>query len=286
MKRNQLTILNPSDRYFELHFALPWSDLVIVPLNTRLASAELDFMIADSGASAIFLDDAHMPMLEAMPRAREQLRTIISLSDARPAHGIHYEDLIAAHAPGEDMAGGGEALAGIFYSTQPMMGVRAYNTPFIHGLQPMAGSGLQEWGDRELKNFRQLGSPTAGHPEYGHAAGIETTTGPLGQGISNSVGLALAERMWNARLGDIVDHFTYTIASDGDLQEGVASEACSLAGHLGLGRLIAFYDDNHISIEGSTDLAFCEQVADRCRRVRRSAQRAFEPSAVRERVGP
>ena len=95
----------------------------------------------------------------------------------------------------------------------------------------------------DLKNFRQLGSPTAGHPEYGHAAGIETTTGPLGQGISTAVGMALAERMLAARFNreghEIVDHYTYVIASDGDLQEGVASEASSLAGHLGLGKLIA-----------------------------------------------
>ena len=97
----------------------------------------------------------------------------------------------------------------------------------LYSMLYLTGYGLEL---DDLKNFRQLGSPTAGHPEYGHAAGIETTTGPLGQGISNSVGLALAERMWNARLGDIVDHHTYTIASDGDLQEGVASEACSLAG--------------------------------------------------------
>src|SRR5436305_8520792 len=87
----------------------------------------------------------------------------------------------------------------------------------------------------DLKNFRQLGSPTAGHPEYGHAAGIETTTGPLGQGVSNAVGLALAERMMAARFNrpghEIVDHHTYAIASDGDLQEGVASDACPLAGH-------------------------------------------------------
>jgi transketolase len=130
----------------------------------------------------------------------------------------------------------------------------------LYSMLYLTGYGLEL---DDLKNFRQLGSPTAGHPEYGHAAGIETTTGPLGQGISNSVGLALAERMWNARLGDIVDHFTYTIASDGDLQEGVASEACSLAGHLGLGRLIAFYDDNHISIEGDTELSFSEDVGGR-----------------------
>src|SRR5881227_3716519 len=119
----------------------------------------------------------------------------------------------------------------------------------------------------EIKNFRQLGSPTAGHPEYGHAAGIETTTGPLGQGISNSVGLALAERMLAARFNrpghEIVDHHTYFICSDGDLQEGIASEACSLAGHLGLGRLIGFYDDNHISIEGDTKLSFTEDVGAR-----------------------
>jgi transketolase len=119
----------------------------------------------------------------------------------------------------------------------------------------------------DLKSFRQLGSPTAGHPEYGHAAGIETTTGPLGQGISNSVGLALAERMLAARFNrpghQIVDHWTYTIASDGDMEEGVQSEAASLGGHLGLGRLIAFYDDNHISIEGDTALAFSEDVGRR-----------------------
>jgi transketolase len=115
----------------------------------------------------------------------------------------------------------------------------------------------------DLKNFRQLGSPCAGHPEYGHAPGIETTTGPLGQGISTAVGMALAERMLNARFGDVLDHFTYGIVSDGDLQEGVASEACSLAGHLGLGRLIAFYDDNHISIEGDTSLSFSEDVPGR-----------------------
>jgi transketolase len=119
----------------------------------------------------------------------------------------------------------------------------------------------------DLKNFRQLGSPTAGHPEYGHAKGIESTTGPLGQGIATSVGLALAERMLAARFNrdghEVIDHFTYTIASDGDLQEGVASEGCSLAGHLGLGRLIAFYDDNHISIEGDTELSFSEDVGKR-----------------------
>jgi transketolase len=119
----------------------------------------------------------------------------------------------------------------------------------------------------DLKNFRQVGSPTAGHPEYGHAAGIETTTGPLGQGISNSVGLALAERMLAERFNkpghQVVDHHTYTIASDGDMQEGVQAEAASIAGHLGLGRLTAFWDDNHISIEGDTALSFSEDVGKR-----------------------
>jgi transketolase len=116
----------------------------------------------------------------------------------------------------------------------------------------------------DLKNFRQLGSPTAGHPEFRHAAGIEATTGPLGQGISMCTGLALGERMLNARLGDdVIDHHTFTIASDGDLQEGISHEACSLAGHLALGRLVAFYDDNHISIEGDTELSFSEDVGAR-----------------------
>jgi transketolase len=119
----------------------------------------------------------------------------------------------------------------------------------------------------DLKNFRQLGSPTAGHPEYGEAAGIEATTGPLGQGISNSVGLALAEAMladrYNRPGHELIDHRTFTIASDGDVQEGVASEACSLAGHLGLGKLTAFYDDNGIQLAGPTSMAFSEDVGKR-----------------------
>ena len=119
----------------------------------------------------------------------------------------------------------------------------------------------------DLKSFRQLGSPTAGHPEYGHAAGIEATTGPLGQGLGMSVGMALAEAMLAARFNrpghELIDHRTYVIASDGDMQEGVGSEACSLAGHLGLGKLTVFYDNNHIQLAGETAMAFSEDVGER-----------------------
>ena len=121
----------------------------------------------------------------------------------------------------------------------------------------------------DLKGFRQWDSRTPGHPERGHAPGVEATTGPLGQGISNAVGMALAERMLAERYNqpghEVIDHRTYVIASDGDLMEGVASEASSLAGFLGLGKLTVFYDDNRITIEGSTDLAFGEDVAGRFR---------------------
>ncbi len=117
--------------------------------------------------------------------------------------------------------------------------------------------------------FRQWGSPAAGHPEYGEVPGVETTTGPLGQGVGNGVGMALAERLLAARYNDhaattpIVGHRTWVIASDGDLMEGVASEAASLAGHLGLGKLCVFWDDNRITIDGGTELSFSEDVAQR-----------------------
>jgi transketolase len=119
----------------------------------------------------------------------------------------------------------------------------------------------------DIMRFRQLGSRAAGHPEYHDLPGIEVTTGPLGQGISHAVGLALAERMLAARFNrpghDVVDHHTFVIASDGDLEEGISGEASSVAGHLGLGRLISFYDQNHISIEGDTKIAFTEDVGKR-----------------------
>jgi transketolase len=118
----------------------------------------------------------------------------------------------------------------------------------------------------DLERFRQILSPTAGHPEHEAEGtpGVEVTTGPLGQGVSNAVGFALAERMLAARYNrpghDVVDHHTYAIASDGDVQEGISAEASSLAGHLGLGKLIAFYDSNHIQLAGSTEMAFSENV--------------------------
>ena len=125
-------------------------------------------------------------------------------------------------------------------------------------------TGVPEMDLGELKRFRQLGSRTPGHPEYGHAPGIETTTGPLGQGLGNAVGMALAERLLNRRYGDeIVDHHTYVIAGDGCLMEGISQEAISLAGHLKLGRLIALFDDNQISIDGPTSLSVSDDQLER-----------------------
>src|SRR4051794_15845203 len=119
----------------------------------------------------------------------------------------------------------------------------------------------------DIKHFRQVGWPTAGHPERRDSPGIEATTGPLGQGISMSVGLALGERMLAARFNEpgheIVNHHTFTIASDGDMQEGIASEASSIAGHLKLGKLIAFYDNNHVQLASIVDVVMSEDVAKR-----------------------
>ncbi|BCJ87895.1 transketolase [Effusibacillus dendaii] len=119
----------------------------------------------------------------------------------------------------------------------------------------------------DLKNFRQWGSRTPGHPEYGHTPGVEATTGPLGQGISMAVGMALAERhlaaLFNRPGFEMIDHYTYTICGDGDLMEGISAEACSLAGHLKLGRLIVLYDSNDISLDGETHFSFTEDVAKR-----------------------
>ncbi len=134
----------------------------------------------------------------------------------------------------------------------------------LYGLLHLTGYDLPL---EELKNFRQWGSKTPGHPEYGETPGVEVTTGPLGQGFAHAVGMAVAERWlaehYNRPGHEIINHTTYALVSDGDLQEGVASEAASLAGTLRLGKLIFLYDDNDIQIEGSTDLAFTENVARR-----------------------
>ncbi len=139
-----------------------------------------------------------------------------------------------------------------------------HGSMLLYGLLHLYGYDLPI---EELKRFRQWGSRTAGHPEYGHAPGIETTTGPLGQGIANAVGMAWAEKHLAARFNKgpyrIVDHYTYVIASDGDLQEGISHEACSFAGHHRLSKLIVLYDDNGISIDGHTGLSFSENVLKR-----------------------
>ena len=116
--------------------------------------------------------------------------------------------------------------------------------------------GYDDMGMEQLRNFRQMGYRTAGHPEYGHAKGVEVTTGPLGQGISTAVGMALAERMMNARFGDdLVDHHTYVLAGDGCLMEGISHEAIDFAGHMKLGKLVVCWDDNSITIDGTTDIS-------------------------------
>ena len=116
----------------------------------------------------------------------------------------------------------------------------------------------------DLQQFRQLHSRTPGHPEVNHSLGIEVTTGPLGQGFANAVGCGIAERWLRTRFGpDVVNHYTYVICSDGDLMEGISHEAASIAGHLGLGRLIFVYDDNHITIDGPTEITFTDDTKER-----------------------
>jgi len=157
-----------------------------------------------------------------------------------------------------------------------------HGSMLLYALLHLTGTPGMDIG--QLKKFRQLGAKTAGHPEYGHAAGIETTTGPLGQGIANAVGMALAERIWNARLGsDLIEHHTYCIAGDGCLMEGISHEAIGLAGHLGLGRLIVLFDDNGISIDGPTSLSTSEDQIARFRAAgwNTSAIDGHDPAAIK-----
>jgi transketolase len=136
-----------------------------------------------------------------------------------------------------------------------------HGSMLLYSILHLAGFGITL---EDIRNFRQWGSHTAGHPEIDHKLGIEMTTGPLGQGFSTGVGMAVAEAHLRSRLGsDLVDHRTYGFVSDGDLMEGISSEAASMAGHFGLGRLIYLYDDNSISIDGSTDITFTEDVDGR-----------------------
>ncbi|MBN1648075.1 MAG: transketolase, partial [Spirochaetales bacterium] len=139
-----------------------------------------------------------------------------------------------------------------------------HGSMFLYSLLHLSGFGVSL---DELKLFRQLGSRTAGHPEFKCIPGIETTTGPLGAGFSNAVGMAIAETMlaerFNTEKHKIINHYTYVLSGDGCMMEGITSESASLAGHLKLGKLIVFYDSNKITIEGSTDLAFTEDVRKR-----------------------
>ncbi|HXW19426.1 MAG TPA: 1-deoxy-D-xylulose-5-phosphate synthase N-terminal domain-containing protein, partial [Roseiarcus sp.] len=128
-----------------------------------------------------------------------------------------------------------------------------HGSMLLYSLLYLTGTG--DMGIDDLKSFRQLGSKTPGHPEYRHTIGVETTTGPLGQGLATAVGMAFAERMLAAEFGDLVDHHTFVLASDGDLMEGISQEAIAIAGHYNLSKLIVLYDNNHISIDGPTSLS-------------------------------
>jgi transketolase len=156
-----------------------------------------------------------------------------------------------------------------------------HGSMLLYGLLHLTG--YADMTLEEIRNFRQLGSRSAGHPERGHASGIETTTGPLGQGLANAVGMALAERMLASRFGaELVDHRTYVIAGDGCLMEGISHEAASLAGHLALNKLIVLYDDNGISIDGPTSLAFSDDTLMRFRAYRWNVNRVdgHDPEAI------
>ncbi|MDE2216425.1 MAG: transketolase [Planctomycetota bacterium] len=152
----------------------------------------------------------------------------------------------------------------VWYDRDRFILSAGHGSPLLYSMLYLTGYDLSL---EEIKRFRQWGSKTPGHPEYGETPGVESTTGPLGQGFANGVGMAIAERFLASRFNrpgyEIVDHYTYAMVSDGDLMEGVASEAASLAGHLRLGRLICLYDNNHITLSGETRLTFTEDVCKR-----------------------
>ena len=142
----------------------------------------------------------------------------------------------------------------------------------VYSMLYLGGFGLEL---EDLRQFRQWGSKTPGHPEKGHTKGVEITTGPLGQGIGNAVGIALAEQHLRARFGaELCNHYTFAICSDGDFMEGISHEAASFAGHYQLGHLVAVYDDNHITIDGATELTYTDNVPERFRGVRLGRARA------------
>jgi transketolase len=156
-----------------------------------------------------------------------------------------------------------------------------HGSMLLYSLLHLSGYAVSE---QDIRSFRKLGSITPGHPEVGVTPGVETTTGPLGQGVGNGVGMALAERILAARFGsELVDHRTWVLASDGDLMEGAASEAASLAGHLGLGKLVVLYDDNAVTIDGPTSLSFSEHVPRRFEAYGWDVQQidGHDPDAVR-----
>ncbi|MBU6391216.1 MAG: transketolase [Planctomycetes bacterium] len=152
----------------------------------------------------------------------------------------------------------------VWYDRDRFILSAGHGSPLLYSMLYLTGYDLSL---EEIKRFRQWGSKTPGHPEYGETPGVESTTGPLGQGFANGVGMAIAERFLASKFNrpgyEIVDHYTYAMVSDGDLMEGVASEAASLAGHLRLGRLICLYDNNHITLSGETRLTFTEDVCKR-----------------------